>query len=276
MKVLITGKGTSGSWQIRGVQLGAALGARVEPMASAGDADVVVGVKRLPEQLLGGLRDRPLVWDVVDAWPQPEGNDWSGRFCRQWLHKEVARIKPAAIIAATAKMAEDLREFDLPVLYLPHHHRPGIARNPISETVRVVGYEGGVDYVRPWQRAIEAACRRIGAMFVINPPALAEVDVVLALRGSTGYAPRNWKSGVKLANAHGSGTPWIGGREAGYLEMSRGAEYWADSPQELETALEWLLPQANRQAVSDRFLQCAFTVEMAAEKLRAFLCKLRS
>jgi hypothetical protein len=276
MKVLITGKGTSGSWQIRGIQLGKALGARVAPMVAAGDADIVVGVKRLPDTLLAGLRGRPLVWDVVDAWPQPAGNEWSVKACRRWLEQEVARIKPAAFIAATAWMAKDLEVFGRPVLYLPHHHRPRIAINPIREHVRLVGYEGAVDYVKPWQHAIESACRRIGALFVINPPALADVDIVLALRGAIGYAPRHWKSGVKLANAHGSGTPWIGGRESGYQEISQGAEYWADFPSELDTALEWLLPQSTRQAVSQRFLSSAFPVEEAAKQLHGFLCKLRS
>lgn len=276
MKVLITGKGTSGSWKIRGEQLGAVLGARVAPLAPAGDADVVIGVKRLPDALLAAVAGRPLVWDLVDAWPQPAGNDWSRGYCLRWLSQEVQRIQPAAFIAATERMAQDLQAFGRPVLWLPHHHRPQIERNPIRERLTLVGYEGGVDYIRPWQRAIESACKKIGALFVINPPALADVDVVLALRGSTGYAPRHWKSGVKLANAHGSGTPWIGGREAGYQETASGAEYWADTPAELEVALEWLRPRSNRQAVADRFLASAFSVETAAARLREFLCALKS
>lgn len=275
MRLLITGKGTSGSWQIRGVQLGQELGARVQAQARLGDADVVIGIKRLPDDLLRALRGRPLIWDVVDAWPQPHGNDWNEGLCQRWLAQEVERIQPAAIIAATKRMATDCQAFGIPVLWLPHHHRPGIEANPIRERVEVVGYEGSPSYVDQWRKAIERECERIGARFEVNPAKLASVDVVLALRGSSGYAPRHWKSGVKLANAHGSGTPWIGCRELGYLETASGAEYWADTPEELRIALGWLSDQASREQVADRFRAAAISVETAAKRLKEFVCALR-
>jgi hypothetical protein len=278
MRVLMTGRGTSGSWQIRGEQLGAALGARVEPVAvGPRGADVVVAVKRLPDDLLRRLRGVPLVWDIVDAWPQPGGNEWGRTLCMRWLAQEIARIRPAAIVAATRAMADDLAVFDLPVLWLPHHHRPGIASNPVRSRIEVVGYEGSPGYIESWRPAIERECARIGARFVVNPPQLADVDVVFALRGSRGYAPRYWKSGVKLANAHGSGTPWIGVREAGYLEIASGAEYWADTPAELRIALDWLSDQSAREQVSDRFRARAYGVDAAAAALKEFVaCVARS
>lgn len=271
--VLITGRGTSGSWQIRGVQLGAALGARVEPNATPRDERIVVGVKRLTDEQVRAVRGRPLVWDVVDAWPQPRGNDWEEGLCRRWLAQEIERIQPAGIIAATRRMAEDCDGFGVPVLWLPHHYRPGIALNPVRDRIRAVGYEGAPAYIERWRKAIDRECARIGARFVVNPAQLSDVDVVLALRSSRGYAPRHWKSGVKLANAHGSGTPWIGCREAGYLETASGAEYWADSQDELRIALDWLADQAAREQVADRFRQRAFPVEAAAARLNGFLAQ---
>ncbi len=277
-QVMFTGRGTSGSWQIRGVQLAEALGpaAWAEPMAPRTDlAAIVVGVKRIPSELLFRLRGVPLVWDVVDAWPQPHGNEWDENLCRRWFEGEFERLKPAGIIAATRRMAQDVAGYGVPVLWLPHHHRPKIKPNPIRDQVRAVGYEGATDYIAKWRPAIERECERIGARFVVNPQHLADVDVVLALRGSTGYAARNWKSGVKLANAHGSGTPWIGGREAGYVETGTGCEYWADSPEELRIALDWLQDKSAREQIADRFRAAAFPVEKAARKLEEFLCALK-
>jgi hypothetical protein len=271
LKILFTGRGTSGSWQIRGVQLGAALGADVQPMVSKTSADVVVAVKRIPDPLLAAIRGSYVVWDVVDAWPQPRGNDWSADACKAWLDSEFARINPNAIIAATNKMAEDCARFGVPVLWLPHHHRPGIEANPIREKIQMIGYEGAPSYIIPWLPAIESACIKIGAAFLMNPLKLADVDIVLALRGSTGYAPRNWKSGVKLANAHGSGTPWIGCRETGYIETSTGGEKWADTEHELVRAIEDLQDVDTRRNISAALRVGGFSVNDAAEKLRGFL-----
>lgn len=273
MKTLMTGRGTSGSWQIRGVQIGEAIGAEVEPMALKSDADVVVGVKRLPTQLAEAFRGR-LVWDVVDSYPQPHGNRWGEGECRAWLSKEVRRLQPIGIIAATKRMADDCAEFGVPVLWLPHHHRPGIARNPIRSRIEVVAYEGGTQYIDGWRSAIDRECRRIGARFVTNPERLADADVVLALRSDSGYAPRHWKSNVKLANAHGSGTPWIGCRESGYLETATGAERWTDDPKELAAALDALASQSTRQAISSRFIQSALPLETVAQRLKQWLMAL--
>lgn len=82
MRLLVTGKGgATGSWQIRGEQLGHAIGAEVVPFASLGSTSIGRGVlpivvKRSPAQVLKQIGDRPWVYDVVDAWPQPAGNGW--------------------------------------------------------------------------------------------------------------------------------------------------------------------------------------------------------
>jgi hypothetical protein len=106
---------------------------------------------------------------------------------------------------------------------------------------------------------------------VVNPDTLADCDVVLALRDARGYPPRNWKSAVKLSNAHGSGTPWIGCTETGYTEIATGCEYWADNASQMRVALEWLKDQLTREQICDRFVQAAYPVESAAADLHRFL-----
>jgi hypothetical protein len=239
-------------------------------MRIKGAYDIIIGVKRVPDALAQAWRGR-LVWDIVDAFPQPHGNHWSEAECKTWLSKEVRRLSPIAIIAATRKMAEDCALFGVPVLWLPHHYRPGIKINPIRERIEVIGYEGGLAYIERWRSSIDRECNRIGARFVVNPQNLADLDVVLALRGETGYAPRNWKSNVKLSNAHGSGTPWIGGREAGYLEMATGSEQWADTPQELRDSIDSIAEHSKRQEIGRRFLESRISLEQVAEKLLGFL-----
>lgn len=280
MKLHITGRGTSGSWRIRGEQLGHALGATVQPMAASAKADANIVVKRIPDALLADLRaaGKPIIWDIVDAWPQPEGNTWPRVRCMEWLKAELQRIRPDAVIAATDAMRHDVCEAmpHVNVLWLPHHHRPNIQPNPIRSKLEVVGYEGSASYIPPWMQAeLQRVCTARGARFVMNPDRLSQLDVVIALREATGYAPRFWKSGVKLANAHASGTPFIGAQEAGYLEIATGCEYWAATPKDVGVALDWLCDQSTREQVSDRFRQAAFTVEAAADKVIEWLRGIR-
>ena len=120
---------------------------------------------------------------------------------------------------------------------------------------------------------IEAECSRRGWSFTVNPANLSDVDIVLALRDPafSGYAQRSWKSNVKLANAHGSGTPFVGQPECGYVETASGCEYWAQDRAGLAMSFDWLESQSAREHVADRFRQCAYTVEQAAGDLRTFL-----
>lgn len=266
MNLLFTGRGTSGSWMIRGEQLGRTMGAAVVPQAlDVAPFDVAVLVKRPMAELLQRFRRAgvKVVWDVVDAWPQPAGNGWKKERCLDWLEEMFVMIRPAGIVAATEAMAADCQRFGVPVLALPHHARPGLRMNPIRP-VKVVGYEGAEHYLGRWREVVEGECARRGWEFRLQPAELADVDIVLALRDAYGYAPRNWKSNVKLANAQGSGTPVICGREAGYLETQCGAERWADTPAELRTAFDSLEPTAERAAASRRLKDAAPQIDSIA------------
>lgn len=273
MNLLFTGRGTSGSWAIRGEQLGRAIGADVRPMAlDVAPYDLAILVKRAPADLLERLRkaSTPIVWDVVDAWPQPAGNAWDEKRCRAWLKETAAQIRPAGIVAATERMAEDCERFGVPVLYLPHHARPGQRTNPIRP-VQVVGYEGGAQYLGRWRAIVESECRRRGWSFVVNPQELADLDIVLALRDCDGYAPRHWKSNVKLANAQGSGTPIVCNREAGYLETQCGAEEWADSEDELARAFDALASTQTRFAAARQLKAAAPSLDSIATRYLEWL-----
>lgn len=270
--MIVTGRGTSGSFAIRGVQLGAAIGATVEANATKPKGyDLAIVVKRCPSDLLHRLRQAgvPIVWDVVDGWPQPHGNLWDRGQCLAWLRGKVAEFNPVGLVAATRAMADDCAEFGLPALWLVHHARPGQKRNPLREKVRTVGYEGGEAYLGRWRGVLEQECKQRGWSFVVNPPALADLDIVVALREADGYAARKFKSNVKLANAQGSGTPSIVNREAGYLETCCPEQHFADTDAELHAALDALTPLDARRAQVAQYR--APLLEDVAEKYRAWL-----
>lgn len=281
MNILITGRGTSGSWQCRGVQLGAAAQALVTKaptLAECKAADVIVIVKRIGEDVLATIRrsGTPFVFDVVDFYPQPGCASWSAQEAIGWVKGRLKRLAPDGVIWPNQRMRHDC-DIGLPGFVLPHHHRPEIRRNPIREQVAVVGYEGAASYIERCRSQIEAECTRRGWSFVVNPAHLADLDIVLALRCGPWdcYATRHWKSNVKLANAHGSGTPFIGQAESGYVEAASGAEYWVESASGLSVCFDWLADQSTREQIGDRFFQKAYPVERAAADLIGGLSALR-
>lgn len=275
-RILITGKGTSGSWQIRAVQLGDAIGATVIPDASImhmQQHDLIVLVKRPTPELLDRFEAvrAPVVWDVVDAWAQPLANQWRREDAVSWLKSCVRQIKPRGLVCATEQMLIDA-EFPQSIV-IPHHARPDQPINPIREQVRTIGYEGRADYLAGWLPIIQKECERRGWQFVLNPERPADLDIVVALRGGIwrGYVTDAWKSGVKLANAQATGTPFIGLPENGYLTNASGAEYFVNDRQQFARALGWLEPQVNRQAASQRMMSRDNSLATVAARYRDWL-----
>ena len=253
--------------------MGAAIMATVERNAArVSGYDLAVIVKRHRPDLLWRLRQAnvPIVWDVVDAWPQPSGNEWDEARCMDWLRNEVALLKPKAIVTPTKAMAVDCSPFGIPVLALPHHARPKMRINPIREKVQKVGYEGG-DYLGQWGPVLRAECDKRGWEFIVNPPALADLDIVVAFRDAKGYAARNWKSNCKLANAQGSGTPCIMNKEAGYLETDRGGVLWVDDVNHLGMALDALTSVETRRNAAKQLLAGKIELEDVAGRYRRWL-----
>lgn len=276
-EILFTGRGTSGSFQIRGVQLGGALRGNICPAPSViPPCDLAVLVKRPSAGLVDRLHAAgvPVAWDIVDSWPQPDGNDWDRAACLAWLRRQVETIRPAALVAATKQMAIDCEEFGLPLIALRHHARPKQEVNPIRESVRRVGYEGASHYLGPWRERMERACKSRGWEFVVNPPQLADLDIVVALRHAAGYAAREWKSNVKLANAQGSATPCILNRAAGYTETASGGEKWADTMGEMDAALDALTPHKVRRSVASTLHRAAPLLPEISDEYGAWLGQL--
>lgn len=264
MKILFTGKPNKGSWQIRAVQMAAEFGECI-PYATEKQcraADFIVAIKRVPQEVLNAIRasGTPWAWDTVDCYPQPACSGWSREWSIEWMREQVRSMQPTVVCFATQRMRQDVG-FGGAVIY--HHHRPGIATNPIREKIRVIGYEGASQYLGHWEKRLEQSARHIGAEFTMKPSALADCDVVVAFRGGAAdcYATRHWKSNVKLANAHASGTPFIGQLDDGYRETMTGAEHWVDEPKDIDLALEWLSSQRERLRVSQVFRGASISVQ---------------
>lgn len=275
-RILVTGNGKSGSYKIRAEQLGAAIGADVIPHAIPRTRyDLGIIVKRVDPRTLAAMHAQriPIVLDIVDGWPQPGGNLWARDDCMAWLRTNLKTLKPHAVVAATRAMKDDVEElgFRGQVLALPHHARPGMAANPIRERVEIVGYEGGVQYLGKWLPIVEAECKARGWRLVLNPPELSDLDIVLALREADGYAPRQWKSGVKLANAQGSGTPFIGCPEAGYRETDNGAALWATNRRDLSRSFDELTGWTMRTLVAEQLRAAEPKLAGVAQTYREWL-----
>jgi hypothetical protein len=260
MKILVTGRGSAGSWQIRGEQLGSAIGATVIPNATTEQQqgyDVTICVKKPPKEWKpSGI----VVWDMVDPWPQPSGNEWTKRQLIDFVADQKQRIGAHYSVAATQQMQYDTRA----ELCLPHHSRPGIERNPIRKEVDIVGYEGDPRFLGRWYDLLIDACLERGWMFTISPAPLASWDIVVALRDHPyrGIATAHWKSNVKLANAQASGTPILCLPEAGYIETESGGEKYIALFEALPAALDSLSPYEERLKRSNLLLQKSFEYKL--------------
>ena len=276
--ILFTGRGSSGSWKIRGEQLGRELSAVVQPKATLAQcraADLIVVVKRIDTQLLESLRRsrKPWVWDLVDFYPQPACAKWNRETAIEWVRRAIRTAKPTAVIWPNWRMRDDCAEVGRQHFVLYHHCRPGVPVVPIRETISRLGYEGSPRYIEQIRDKIEKACGQSGVEFAINPESLASCDAVLAMRSpaTSGYVQQHWKSNVKLANAHGSGLPFIGQRECGYTETQTGAEQWISSADEIPEAIEALSRMEVRQTVRLRSLALRYALPQAAGDLRKIL-----
>jgi hypothetical protein len=277
LNILVTGRGSSGSWKVRGEQLGGAIGARVKPNASEIDvdwADIVIVVKRPIHNFMPMLKKsgKPWVWDVVDFYPQPACSNWNSSQAIKWVWKQIKTYQPTGIIWPNRKMAEDCSRSENDIV-LYHHHWPGIQINPIRDRITVVGYEGSAKYLGRWEKEIRKQCDLRGWKLAINEGCHADWDICVAFRDLefNGYPQKNWKSNVKLANAQGSGTPFIGAFECGYTETRSGAEMYASDPSDIGRWFDRIESQETRKALSDALLSKAYSLDDASRDLKTYL-----
>jgi hypothetical protein len=273
MKVLMVGNSTAGSWQMRGVQLGAAIGARVTTTPNARDiawADLIVLVKRAivdwGPQLAG---QKPIVWDALDFWKQPEQNALDEARAMQLYRQHVARVQPALVIGATQAMAAAIGGD-----YLPHHSWEGLEPTPAREHVQIVAYQGAPQYLGRWQVWLEEICHARGWSFVVNPPDLRAADILVAFRDGVydGWICREWKSGVKVVNALAAGRPLITQDSAAWRELDTFGTAIA-TPRVLASALDVWADVGARSVVVDeaRAQAPAFTRSAVAAQYQQLL-----
>lgn len=274
MNILILGAG-KGSWQVRGLQLGKALGARVGRQASEADlqwADVVVCVKRWIADYAQQVHQagKPLVWDALDFWIQPEDNWLTEAEARELLRRDLVRFMPAATIGATQSMAQACGGF-----YVPHHAWPGLDPVPITtSTALTVGYEGTRKYLGRWGFALQMECNRRGWSFVINPTDYRSIDIVVAFRDGEwdGWMCRQWKSGVKFVNALAAGRPIVAQSCEAAFELPTSSTL-IQEPADLPTAFDQWASLDARAACLERSLERRdeFSLAAVAERYRAIL-----
>lgn len=280
MRLLITGRGgKAGSWQVRAVQLGEAMGAEVHAnaeLARIRAAQLVVVVKRTPAELIQAIRraGRPWVYDIVDAWPQPPGNAWERDFAVRWLRGHLAELKPTAVVFPTVRMRVD-SAWAGPALVLEHHAWPKYVARASAPTVRVVGYEGDVRYLGRWAPILTAECEKRRWRFEVNG-GLEHADIGIALRDVPGYPAGAWKSNCKLANLQALGLPALCSPEAGYREFGSGAEWFIESRDDVSRALGALAHVGARARASEAMQAAAPRLTSVAGRYRAWLETLRS
>lgn len=275
MHIVVTGNGKAGSWRIRGEQLGAAMGIEVCPNAGKrdiADADLVIVVKRTPDATIRHLRDlgKPWVFDCVDLWPQPYGNDWGRTDAIGWLRGTLDYLKPTGMVFPTRTMAFEA-QFMGPQLYLPHHARPGLEPQPVRQDVRAVVYEGQESYLGKWRGIVEFECAQRGWRFLVNPADIRDGDIGLALRDQTGWPATAWKSNVKLANMQAAGLPAVCSPERGYMETANGTESWVSSEADLTEAFDRLSSYEVRKKIQEEQIECAPRLETLAKVYAAWL-----
>lgn len=274
MKILFTGRPNKGSWKIRGLQI-----ATADPAWACVPEDDVsretlrgveaaVIVKRFNGKLLATLEKwgGPVLYDVIDPWPKPSEVSEAAEavaYARSLIPRG-PRI--AGVLVANHRMQADFAEAGQPAFIVHHHARPDQPLNPVRDKVQVVGYEGNPRWLGQWREVLEHECEARGWAFAVSPYQLADLDIVVAMRGApfNGYLDLNWKSNVKLANAQATGTPVIAWPEASYVETAAAGPFWAKTRAQLRSALDRLTDRDQRAMASRNLLLAAPSVSLAA------------
>lgn len=183
----------------------------------------------------------------------------------RWLRGNLGQWQPTGVVFGTETMKADA-DTSRPSLVLPHHSwGKYLDREPvIREHVRVVGYEGGAQYLGKWHSILIRECHDRGWDFHINGD-MTQADIGIALRDAGGYPARHWKPGTKLSNLHALGLPGLCTPEDGAQSVASGAEIWINSDHEIAEAFDCLDDYHARLRIGQRMRAAALPVESVAQ-----------
>jgi len=284
MKIGFIGHESKGTWQIRARQIAPYLNADLDSNMNNLKYDLVILIKTPSPDLINRIKQNkiPVVWDVVDFWPQRIDRTLSNLNKDQimnWVKPVLGSVDPKHIITATNTMKIDFESLgykNCTTIY--HHHRPKIKINPINKLCQTIGIEGSIGQYGSWIEKLKIISKKLHMKFTTNHSTLDDLlhtfDIVIAQRDFTGYAPKNWKSNIKLANAHASGTPGIFNTEQGYKETACGYEFWADTVDEIVECIEKLRSYDLRQNIHENFLKNTISIEQVIEQYKSLINKL--
>lgn len=259
MKVLFCGGSErSGSWQMRGVQIaqGGGWDAISSPsLEQVKAADIIVAVKRMKGNLADMLRGsgKPIVWDALDFWKQPEESTTDNlEDAKALAAPHIERLAPALIIGANKQMADDLGG-----ACIYHHARLDAVRGAGKE----ITYDGHARYIE----GLHVPFAKVGWTFKAGQPS-KETGAILSARcgADGGWLARRWKSNVKAANAIACGVPFISEPDQAYLEtVPSEMALWFETQEELNGKIEQLVTPSFLQGAKDAALQVSNTTTLA-------------
>ena len=278
VRVCFTGKSRAGAWEIRGRQISKTrLNWECVDVLNEKDFskfDLVCFVKKPSLPLLEQLHaaKKPMCYDIVDSWAQPDDNSkCSDRIAAQNLFEKKWKSYPFfSYIFPNRTMQADLSGLTPHYVTIYHHYRPCIEKIKVNQDVKRIGYEGNVAYLGEWQEVMERICDQRGFEFVTNPDDFSSIDIGFAARGGIHncFLANRYKSNVKLANFIGAGMPCIvSAREMSCHETDPGGVRFFETEKQLECQVDKLLNYDLRVKIHEDFLanRHQFSVEKAAD-----------
>lgn len=274
MKVVFAGHESKGAWILRAKQIAPKLNAVLDPNFTSSKCDLIVLIKIPTPKILEKIicSGVPVIWDIQDCWSQTDKNNmsiWSREQILDYFRILLEKIKPIHVISASSKMKDDIKSLGFNSTVIHHHHRKTIQINPIREKLQVVGIEGSKFQFGDWIGKLDNLVKNLGLQFKVNletnKDKLSLFDVVINVRAFDGYINTYWKSNIKLANSHGSGTPAICNRQQSYFDTESGQERWADSEEEIASCINELRNYETRLKIHQAFLENKISLEQVIE-----------
>lgn len=220
---------------MRGVQIAAGGGwdAVSSPsLAQIRAADVIVAVKRVKGNLADMIRGsgKPVVWDALDFWKQPEESETDSLEKAALLTApHIEKLRPAVILCANKQMADDLGG-----VCIYHHSRT----NAVLGFGKEIVYDGHPRFIGK----VGIPAHKIGWSFRVGVPDKNTGALISVRTGKDGgWLARRWKSNVKAANAIACGVPFIAEPDQAYLEtVPQQMALWFQTQEELNEKIKRL------------------------------------